>query len=401
MRYTSVVRAISLVLAAIAVFGVLGWVAYRLWQRSIDVWTPAFVARWEQSDEAERITLPGRFLVAELGRYDDEFLAYLMFDYFRSSPQFRNSEVLLSCSSSGAGLSYRAEAHLPNDLLSSVWLLAEAHARGLINETTWRYVPGEVLDELRHQTRTALTAYSYPTSQRLEDYSHEKLVALTQRFVQFKSLTDPRIRRKIEPVPRPLTSVDAHRLAENIVNVAGFYELPLDHFLGIGAMENNYLTVEGDLKNVIWKLAPEPGDVVLKRSRGKALVHNPSSGVWQITRETLRYAHRLYLRDDRDYSLLPQRLHPPTRLDVKNVPPEVLTTYAGLVFRDLLDRSTGDVAVAVGAYNGGLRKPNQVYAAGVQLVAEYARRTLESAAALDGPIIGRCSSMDVPAVVTP
>ena len=249
MKCIPVVRVSSIVLGSIAMLGALGWAGYRLWQRSIDLPTQALIPRWEHSYEGDRITLPDRFVLGEIGRYDDEFLAYLMFGYFRGSTPFRNSEVLLSYSRSGEGSAYRIEAHLPNDLLSSVWVLAGAHANGLLSEATWRYVPGAVLDDLRHQTQTFSTAYNLTTSQRLEDLSREQLVELIRRFVHFKSLTDPRIRRRIEPVPRPLSSFEAKRLAEDIVHVAGFYGLPLDVFLGIGAMENNYMNVDGDLKN--------------------------------------------------------------------------------------------------------------------------------------------------------
>jgi soluble lytic murein transglycosylase-like protein len=62
----------------------------------------------------------------------------------------------------------------------------------------------------------------------------------------------------------------------------------------------------------------------------------------------------------------------------------VLTTYAGLLFRDLLDRFNGDVQKAVGAYNGGPRNPNLQYSAGVQVVANYARRILEQVADQNG-----------------
>jgi hypothetical protein len=113
-------------------------------------------------------------------------------------------------------------------------------------------------------------------------------------------------------------------------------------------------------------------------------VLNQSSGVWQITRETLRYAHRLYLRDSREYSRLPARLRPPKELDLGEIDSSVLTTYAGLIFRDLLDRCHGDLMLAVGAYNGGLGNPNPRYAEGVSMVAEYARHVMEQAAVLNG-----------------
>jgi hypothetical protein len=63
----------------------------------------------------------------------------------------------------------------------------------------------------------------------------------------------------------------------------------------------------------------------------------------------------------------------------------VLTTYAGLLLRGLLDHFGGDVEKATGAYNGGVKAPNPAYASGVKGVAQYARRVLEHATALDDP----------------
>jgi hypothetical protein len=63
----------------------------------------------------------------------------------------------------------------------------------------------------------------------------------------------------------------------------------------------------------------------------------------------------------------------------------VLTTYAGLLLRGLLDHFGGDVEKATGAYNGGVRAPNPAYASGVKTVAVYARRILEHASVLDDP----------------
>ena len=123
---------------------------------------------------------------------------------------------------------------------------------------------------------------------------------------------------------------------------------------------------------------------MLERRRGRVRVLNDSAGVWQITRETLRYVHQLYQRDTRDYSKLPEHLRPPKQLQIQEVDPLVLTTYAGLLFRDLLDRFEGDVSLAVGAYNGGPGRPNMRYHKGVQTAAEHARRVLEQAAVLNG-----------------
>src|SRR5260370_2356029 len=115
------------------------------------------------------------------------------------------------------------------------------------------------------------------------------------------------------------------------------------------------------------------------------MVSDYAMGTWQITRETLRAAHQLYLKDKRDYFKLPARLRPPRVLDLNSVDDAVLTTYAGLLLRGLLDHFGGDVDKAIGAYNGGVKTPNPAYAAGVKTVAEYARRVLEHATALDDP----------------
>jgi hypothetical protein len=205
-----------------------------------------------------------------------------------------------------------------------------------------------------------------------------------RRFIRFKSETDPRTWTDSEAIPSPLTKSDAARLAADIIAVAQFYDLPIDLFLGIGAMENNYMSVAGDLRNTVWKRHAEPGDIVLKRGRGRrVLVKNDSLGVWQITRESLRYAHRLYLRDKRDYGQLPERLRPPPKLDFNALNPDTLTTYAALLLRNLVDRFHGDVTLAAGAYNGGPANPNAHYASGVEMVANYARRVIGRAAEMD------------------
>jgi hypothetical protein len=150
-------------------------------------------------------------------------------------------------------------------------------------------------------------------------------------------------------------------------------------------MENNYMDVRGDLHHSVWKRRAQPGDIVLLRRNGRVLVSNYSTGPWQITRETLRYAYRLFLDDkQRDYSQLPERLRPPRRLDLDHVDSHVLTTYAGLLLRNLIDYFHGDVDKAAGAYNGGRIQPNMKYAEGVSMVADYAHRVLSMAAGRKG-----------------
>ena len=333
--------------------------------------------------------LRSRFLVAEIGAYDDELYAYLMYQYFRGAKTFKNCEVLLTYRRSGNALGYAVEVLQENDLLASLALLAKAQVNGLIKQHDWRYVNDDSLRRFRYQTQVFNTAYNLTTRRKIDDMSRAELVSYVRRFVRFKSAVDPRIRRKIEPIPRPLTKREAHQLAVDILTIADFYSLPLEFFLGIGAMENNYMNVKGDLQHAIWKKRVDRGDIVLKRRPGRVLVLNPASGVWQITRETLRYVHNLYLADRRDYSVLPERLRPPKEVNLDEPDPEVLTTYAGLLFRKLLDQFNGDISTAVGAYNGGPGNPNPRYEGGVRMVADYARRVMQQAAALHGePAVG-------------
>ena len=80
---------------------------------------------------------------------------------------------------------------------------------------------------------------------------------------------------------------------------------------------------------------------------------------------------------------MPDYLRPQQELKVNEVDPDVLTTFAGLLLRDLLDRFNGDVALAVATYNGGPGNPNRRYEEGVRAVANHARSVLERAAALN------------------
>ena len=94
-------------------------------------------------------------------------------------------------------------------------------------------------------------------------------------------------------------------------------------------MENNYLNAAGDQDNTQWKRHADPGDIILKRAPRRVLVRNPSQGLWQITRETLRRTHELYVADRHDCIRLPPALRPPQKLDIDHVDSRVLTTYAG------------------------------------------------------------------------
>jgi hypothetical protein len=329
------------------------------------------------------LSTPAHEHIGLLATFEDELFAYLMFDYLRGQRELAGREVLISYAPRAGAIEYSIYVRLPNDVFAAAQLHELAAPYPFLTPVAY-FVDPRVLADFRSRTRTFEAAYNFPGYRPLERLTRAEVLAYAQRFIRLKSNVDPRIRRRIDPVPQPLTPQQARQLAEDIVTVAEFYDLPLDLFLGIGAMENNYMNVRGDLDHAVWKPRAERGDIVLRRRGGRVLVLNPAEGVWQITRETLRVAHRLYQRDRRDYSALPEPLRPPEDLDIAAVEPRLLTTYAGLLFRDLLDRFQGDAARAVGAYNGGPGNPNAKYAAGVRAAAAHARRVMEQVSALRG-----------------
>jgi len=333
------------------------------------------------------IRYQGRALLKEVARYDDELFAYYMFQHYRSATELREARTLLTHDSRAKESRYGVITRLPEDLPAAAALISRFRAAGLVDSMDWEMVPAAEADRLERQTRVFQSAYSLPVKQTLDRIPRSQLALYLRRFIVYRSQTDPRIRRRIAPVPSPVTREEAARLAEDIITVAEFYSLPLDSLLGIAAMENNYMNVAGDLEHSVWKRRAAKDDIVLERRRGRVRVLNRAEGVWQITRETLRHVHKLYRRDERDYALLPYHLRPPEELDMKRIDPLVLTTYAGLFFRDLLDRFHGDTALAVGAYNGGPGRPNPKYEAGVRMAAGHARRLLEQAATMNGELV--------------
>jgi hypothetical protein len=367
-----------------ALLGIEGWVAWRTWPRTLTIHPAAELPRIRIEGRRLLVVAASDAVLGQVARYHDELTAFLYFEYLRSLKQVESAHVLLTSSETPEGPVYRILLQVSQNLLEAVPYLAQLQAEGFISEFAFDYVPALQLDYARQQTRLFESAYNLPVRRKLESLNPAELQSSMARFILFKSKTDRRVRERIEPVPAPLSLSQASRLAADIITVARFYDLPLAFFLGIGAMENNYMNVPGDLAHMVWKRRTQPGDIIIKRRRRRVLVWNYSLGPWQITRETLRYAHRLFLKDKRDYNALPPRLRLPRVLNFEHVTPDVLTTYAGLLFRDLLDKFHGDVEKAVGAYNGGVRNPNLKYAAGVQAAADYARKILEAAAALNG-----------------
>jgi hypothetical protein len=359
-----------------------GWIIFRTWPRKILVGTAPYPS--VHFDHGKMVVpFPTETLLAEVGWFDDELSAYLWFDYLRSCPDIEESQVLLTVAERKGAPLYRIEVVLPNNALVAIPFLAQLEAKAFIEGFELVFVTSQGAERRREQTNLFIAAYKRQVEKEFKLLPRKQLLRPTVHFLVFKSRTDPRVRGRDESRPSSLSHEQATELAADIVAVAEFYDLPLDVFLGIGAMENNYLSIRGDVNHAVWKRKAAKGDIILKRRRGRVLVSNYSIGVWQITRETLRYAHALYLTDKRDYSQLPERLRPPQTLELDLTNSHVLTAYAGLLLRDLLDHFNGDVDKAVGAYNGGPRNPNLQYAAGVAAVAAYARNILERVTAVN------------------
>jgi hypothetical protein len=328
-----------------------------------------------------RLALPytDKYAVAQVASYDDELEAFLYFQFLRGRTASDGVRIILTAVPTEAGPSYRIFVVAQDDLLTDIPRLGALEGRRLIPHSEIIVWSENEFSHYEYQSHIFEVADNIPVEQKLEALDPSQLHSALADFLLFKSQTDTRVLEDMDPKPQPLTRAQAEQSAADIISVARFYDLPLDYFLGLGAMENDYMDVNGDLTHTVWKKRPQSGDIVLQRRRRRVLVSDYSVGAWQISRETIRAAHRLYLRDKRDYSLLPEHLRPPRQLDLNSVNGPVLTTYAGLLLRDLLDHFHGDVQKAIGAYNGGTKTPNSRYAFGVTGIADYARRVLEHA----------------------
>jgi hypothetical protein len=388
MRISSLCKGLGLTLIA-GVLPLSAWVAYRTWPQKLNINVPPALPIIKVEGGALAVQLRTDALLAKVGDYSSELEAYLRFEYLKSHAGLDGSRVLLTVKNGNSGPRYQIFLVLNNNLLSDVAYLGTLKGKGYIPDYELDPVTFEGLARRRLETVVFLGSYNPTRTLRLADLPPGRLLEPLTSFLVFKSTTDRRVRESIQPVPTTLSNDQARELAADILDVVQFYDLPLDVFLGIGAMENNYMNVRGDLDHAVWKRRPQRGDIVLKRTPSRVLVSDYAMGVWQITRETLRRAHDLYLRDKRDYSALPPRLRPPRKLSFDIDNSEVLTTYAGLLLRHLIDQTDGDIAKAAGAYNGSLERPNYQYAAGVEAVALYARDFLERAAHLDGMSVAK------------
>lgn len=372
---------------------VAGSLAYCCWPRYLALPQPQSLMRVEYVNGRPAVYWRDRYLVGKLAQFDDALSAYLMFDHLRTRRSLQDRQVMLTIDRAAPSGAYRILVHLPDDLVSGIAQLAEMHAKHLTSRVEYTWIGASELSRDLRETNLFEIAYNKPCGRDLREISPVELQSYLRRFIFFKSATDPRVWQQTDWPLSPVTMAEADRLAADITLVGQFFDLPVDVFLGIGAMENNFLNAPGDLNNAIWKKRAERDDIVLRRKGHKVLVLNSAMGIWQISRQSLRHAQKLFLADKRDYSVLPQRLRPAKRLDMEALNSDVLTTYAGLLIRDLLDRFHGDMAMATGAYNGTIRHPNLRYAEGVEMVASYARRVIGNTAELNSMALALSASV--------
>src|SRR5579872_853161 len=230
----------------VACFGVAAWVAYRVWPRTINVSLPSSLPQVELDGSRWAVKIRTGTLLADAADFDSELQAFLYFEYLRSHAGMTASDILLTASMNDGRPRYQIDLVLGNDLLSAVPQLATLRAKGLIRNFHLDSYAGQDVAYRRIQSDVFLDAYNPFTPPKLESLSSEQLLLPVTRFLVFKSATDGRVQQGSR-LPQALSFEQAKLLAADILAVARFYQLPLDVFLGIGAMENNYMNVRGDL----------------------------------------------------------------------------------------------------------------------------------------------------------
>jgi hypothetical protein len=364
-----------------------GWICYRTWPRKLPHTTGSKFPEIFFEDGRLGIALPTDALVAEVGDYNNALNTYLYLNLLRSRKSVDSTRAMVCAREGGGPGGYELFLQVKNNVLTSLPYLNSLIVHAAIPHFVLHSWTNQDLNRCKEQDVRFEAAFRLPVFTRFQQIPDAQLIGPMADFLVFKSSTDARVLARRDPTPPVLNLSQARELAEDMIVVARFYSLPLDYFLGIGAVENNYMGVIGDLDHAVWKRRAQRGDIVLRRRGRRVLVRNYSLGVWQITRETLRYAQKLYIQDrqNRDYSALPERLRPEVSSDPDAIKPETLTTFSGLLLRNLLDRFDGNVMQAVGAYNGGVQKPNLGYAQSVRVVAIYARNAISHAVALESP----------------
>src|SRR5258708_5630960 len=271
-------------LAVALVAGIL--IGYRVWPREL---------RFSLQPRFPALAMKGNRLIlafspdvasAKIATFNDQLEAFLHFEYLRGREGGRASQILLTATHTASGPSYEIFVVVENDLLTAIPRLGEMESRGLIAHYELNAWTKKDLAYFQQQSNTFEAAYNVPTARKLETLTSFQLFPALAQFLIFKSQTDSRVAGESEAAPRPLSLERANQLAADILDVAYFYSLPLDYFLGVGAMQNNYIHANGHLTHTVCKKRPPRNHIVLRRSRRPVLVSDYSIGTWQTSRET-------------------------------------------------------------------------------------------------------------------
>src|SRR6266702_4614429 len=232
--------------AGLAAFAACGYTDYRLWPLDL----PA--------SAHPRVPMTA---VA-----NQQLEAFLRFEYLlgrEARAGHDTSHMLLTAVNTKKAPHYKIFIVTNNDLLAAISQLADLEGRNLIAHYELETWSEKELSYYQQECHTFDVAYDLPTEQKLETINSSRMLPALAQFLIFKSQTDNRVVDGSQDAPRPLTREQATELASDILDVAHFYDLPLDYFMGVGAMENDYMDVNGDLTHAVWKKRAQRGDIVL------------------------------------------------------------------------------------------------------------------------------------------
>ena len=214
------------------------------------------------------LSMPNGTLVGEVGTYTDELTAYLRFDYLKGLQSINSAKLIIVTQEKDGRPEYEIYLLLPNDILAAYHTLAGLTIGGHIRGFELESPPPSEVQRWEKETALFNAAYRRPVRKRLLHMPRKALTSSVASFILFKIRTDRRVRQRLEPAAgKELSRDDARNFAADMIAVAEFYDIPLDMLLGVGAMENNYLDIRGDLKHAVWKSLAQPGDIVLRRRR--------------------------------------------------------------------------------------------------------------------------------------
>jgi hypothetical protein len=266
----------------LSVLAFASWSADRLWPRQMRVAAHHRHLAPKVQGRSVAIPISSEIACAEIASFDDQLEAFLRYEYLRGRDPDEAATIFLIAGDSGKRANYKIFLQVENDQLTAVPRLDRMQMHGLIAHYELVAWTKQDLALAEQQSRLFENAYNVPNGQKLETLPSFQLVPALADFLVFKSQTDWRVVGQSSRAPQPLTHHEALRLASDILDVAHFYNLPLDYFLGVGAMENNYMDVNGDLAHAVWKKHADRGDIVLERQRKRVLVSDYSIGAWQI-----------------------------------------------------------------------------------------------------------------------